>query len=306
MQFPKITIVTVSFNSRDYIEECIKSVVEQGYPALEYIIVDGGSTDGTLNIINKYSDKVSVLITEADTGPAEALNKGFAVSTGEIMGWLNSDDCLHHNALFAIAEIFNSVPSANWIMGFPTWYSADGVCVNEIPYPRSKFYHSPAYINDNLHAKFARWSKWRFALGDFSSIQQESTFWRRTLWVKAGKFIHQNTIAFDLELWTRFFYYDKLYTAMVLIAGFRMHGNQISINQKALYQAEAEKFIKTFKQKSALREKAYRLILSGAAKLLKSFYYYDIPVLKKIYPYLLNLPPYIFYNSNKHTFFVRS
>lgn len=302
MQFPKITIVTVSFNSRDYIEDCIKSVVEQGYPALEYIIVDGGSTDGTLNIINKYADKISVLITEADAGPAEALNKGFAVSTGEIMGWLNSDDCLHRNALFAIARIFNAVPSASWIMGFPTWYSSDGVCINEIPYRRNKFYHSPAYINDNLHAKFARWSKWRFAMDDFSSIQQESTFWRRSLYTRAGGYINQQTIAFDLELWTRFFQYEKLYTAMVLIAGFRMHGNQISVNQKTQYQHEAAAFITAFKKQIKLHEQAYRLLLVNVAKLLKAFYYYDIPLLKQIYPYTFRLPPYIFYNTKLKSF----
>jgi glycosyltransferase involved in cell wall biosynthesis len=302
MVYPKITIVTVSYNSRDYIGECIQSVVNQGYPALEYIIVDGGSTDGTLDIIEKYRAKIASVITEADKGPADALNKGFAVSTGEIMGWLNSDDRLQPNALFAVAEIFNAQQGVNWVMGFPTWYSADGICVNEIPYPRNKFYYSPAYISDNLHAKFARWSKWRFAVGDYSSIQQESTFWRRSLWQKAGAFVRQNTIAYDLELWTRFFEHDKLHTAMVLLAGFRMHGNQISVNQKDLYRTEANGFIESFKKKIAAQNPAYKLARVKLASLLKVFYYYEIPVLKSFYPYLLDLPPYIFYDNNKKSF----
>ncbi len=302
MQYPKITIVTVSFNSRDYIEDCIKSVVEQGYPALEYIIVDGGSTDGTQNIIQKYASHIATVIVEPDRGPAEALNKGFAISTGEIMGWLNSDDCLHQQSLFAIAEMFVEMKKVNWLMGFPTWYSADGICVNEIPYPRNKFYYSPAYISENLHAKFARWSKWRFALGDFSSIQQESTFWRRALWEKAGAHIHEGTVAYDLELWTRFFYYEPLYTAMVLLAGFRMHGDQISINQKELYYTEASGFIANFKKKILAAYSTNRFIAVRLAKLFKVFYYYEIPVLKKIYPYLLELPPYIIYHRTEEKF----
>jgi glycosyltransferase involved in cell wall biosynthesis len=95
MKFPKISVITISLNSARYIEECIRSVVEQNYPALEYIIIDGGSTDGTLDIINKYADKISVIVSERDPGPAVALNKGFSKVTGEIMGWLNSDDRMH-------------------------------------------------------------------------------------------------------------------------------------------------------------------------------------------------------------------
>ena len=108
MHYPKISIITISLNSEKYIEECIRSVVEQNYPALEYIIIDGGSTDGTLDIINKYATKISVVVSERDSGPAIALNKGFAKATGDIMGWLNSDDRLHTKSLFAIAEIFQS------------------------------------------------------------------------------------------------------------------------------------------------------------------------------------------------------
>ena len=94
MHYPKISIVTVSFNSAQYIEDGILSILEQGYPALEYIIVDGGSTDGTREIIDKYRDRITKIIYEPDNGPAEALNKGFKLATGEIMGWLNSDDRL--------------------------------------------------------------------------------------------------------------------------------------------------------------------------------------------------------------------
>src|SRR5579863_247434 len=109
MQYPKISVVTVSFNSERYIEDCILSILDQNYPALEYIVVDGGSTDGTMEIINKYAGKISLILSEPDSGPAAALNKGFKNTTGEIMGWLNTDDRLHSNALFAIAGVFGSL-----------------------------------------------------------------------------------------------------------------------------------------------------------------------------------------------------
>ena len=295
MNYPKITIVTASLNGAAYIEDCIKSVIGQGYPALEYIIVDGGSTDGSLQIMQRYADKISVIINEADNGPAQALNRGFAKATGEIFGWLNTDDQLHPKSLFAIAEIFNSFKEVDWMMGFPTWFSANGMCVNEIFYNHDKLYYSPQYINDNLHLKFARWSKWRFAMGDFSAIQQESVFWRRALWEKAGATVKEELIAFDLELWTRFFEHARLYTANVLVGGFRIHGNQISFKQHERYIEESKRFIKIFKGKMFNNHFEYRLRIN-LARLVKPFYYYNIPVLKNFYPNLLTLPPYIIYD----------
>ena len=101
------------------------------------------------------------------------------------MSWLNSDDRLHPKSLFAIAEIFQSLENVEWIMGFPTWFKTDGTCVIESYYQPDKFYYSPKFISDNLHFKFARWSKWRFAMGDFNAIQQESVFWWNASVMKA-------------------------------------------------------------------------------------------------------------------------
>ncbi len=295
MRFPKITIVTVSLNSEKYIEECIRSVTEQNYPALEYIIVDGGSTDGTLDIIKNYRDNISLCISEPDNGPADAINKGFLKASGEILGWLNSDDKLHPNALFAIAEIFQSFNNIDWIMGFPTWFKSDGACVNESYYQPEKFYYSTKFISDNLHLKFARWSKWRFAMGDFNAIQQESVFWRQSLWEKSGSYVKADTIAHDLELWTRFFKHADLYTANIVLAGFRVHGNQISVNNRLKYRKESEEYIETFK-KELLKDNLGSSIRIQLAKMMKVFYYYDVPILRNIYPSLLELPSYITYD----------
>ncbi len=299
--YPKITIVTVCLNSKSFIEDCITSVIGQQYPNLEYIIVDGGSTDGTLEVIEKYRDKFNIIISEPDTGPANALNKAFALSTGEILGWLNSDDKLHSQSLFAIANVFETVTEADWIMGYPSWLTPDGNFVDEIYYKNNRFYYSPNYINDNFHMKFARWSKWRFAMGDFSAIQQESVFWRRTLWEKAGSRLNENTIAYDLELWTRFFEYAELYTTNVLLGGFRIHGRQLSMQEPERYRAESQLHVAALKKKLFSKQPLFR-IRTFFAFISKLLYYYNIPLLNGIYPSLLNLPPYIYYEHYKQRF----
>jgi glycosyltransferase involved in cell wall biosynthesis len=104
--WPKISIVTPSFNQGQYIEETILSVLNQGYPNLEYIIIDGGSTDNTVPILKKYQDKITYWVSEIDRGQSHALNKGFSKATGEIFAYLNSDDCYYPKTLFEVANSF--------------------------------------------------------------------------------------------------------------------------------------------------------------------------------------------------------
>jgi glycosyltransferase involved in cell wall biosynthesis len=106
--YPKITIVTPSLNQGKYIEKTILSVLNQNYPNLEYIIIDGGSTDNSVEIIKKYEAKLTYWITEKDSGQSEAINKGFKIATGEIINWLNSDDYLEKDTLFKVAHYFKS------------------------------------------------------------------------------------------------------------------------------------------------------------------------------------------------------
>ena len=118
--YPKISIVTPTYNQGSYIEECIQSILDQGYPNLDYIIIDGGSIDNTVDIIKKYQDQLSYWVSEKDEGLYDALNKGFKKATGEIFGWLNSDDILHRKSLFTVADIFNSQAEVQWVQGLPT------------------------------------------------------------------------------------------------------------------------------------------------------------------------------------------
>lgn len=201
MNYPKISIITPSYNQGAYIEETIQSVLNQNYPNLEYIIIDGGSTDNSVDIIKKFADRISYWISEPDEGMYHALQKGFERSTGEIMGWINSDDMLHPKSLFTIAEIL-SLDGVNWIQGLPNVFDERGRTVN---------------IADN-----GKWSQLRHAIDDVC-IQQDCTYWTRGLWQRAGGHIStQYKLAGDFELWNRFFQFEKLYTLHCLTGGFRL------------------------------------------------------------------------------------
>lgn len=117
MHAPKITVVTPNFNQGCFLEETILSVLEQGYPNLEFIVIDGGSTDGSTDIIRKYEKKLAYWVSEPDNGQYHAVQKGFEKSTGEIMTYLNSDDILAKGSLFTAAQIFNDYPQVKWLGG---------------------------------------------------------------------------------------------------------------------------------------------------------------------------------------------
>jgi len=234
---PKISIVTPSYNQCEFIEDTISSVLSQNYPNLEYIIIDGGSSDRTGDVINKYRNSLSYAISEPDDGLYDALNKGFAESSGEIMGWINSDDKHLPWTLQLVAEIFSTLPSVEWLTtAYPIWFDKRGVPVG-----------CSYYVGFNRHAFFRGTNlpgrKW------FSrpTIQQESTFWRRTLWERSGGYIDSSLkLAGDYELWARFFTHADLLTTTVPLAGFRQHGNQKSVNQKEEYMIEAEKVLRRY------------------------------------------------------------
>jgi glycosyltransferase involved in cell wall biosynthesis len=223
--YPKISIVTPVFNQKEFIEDCIRSILNQNYPNLEYIIVDGGSTDGTTEIIKKYETKIHYWISEPDNGLYDALQKGFLKSTGDIMGWLNSDDILHTKSLFTIAEIFASSNDINWVQGLPTVIDKNGRVV---------------------YTRKARRDKYEFLLKEYHDglfIQQESTYWRRKLWDKSGAFISlEYKIAGDYELWMRFFKHSTMYVTNALIGAFRYRGKgQLSKDHYSEYLNECDK-----------------------------------------------------------------
>lgn len=127
--WPKISIVTPSFNQAEFLERTIASVLSQNYPNIEYIIIDGGSTDGGIEIIRKYEKHLAYWVSEPDKGQSEAINKGFAKSTGEILAWLCSDDFYLPGALFKVADMFKKHPDAALIYGDYIKVDADDRCI---------------------------------------------------------------------------------------------------------------------------------------------------------------------------------
>jgi len=219
--WPKITLVTAVYNGEEYLEATIRSIVHQGYPNLEYIVVDDGSTDGTVEIIRKYERELSCWFSQANQGLFAALNAGFARSTGEIMGWLNSSDQLHTRGLFVVGSVFATLRELEWITGRPTGFSPEGLTikVGEVPH----------------------WSQYRFLAGANKYIQQESTFWRRSLWEHAGgRLSTEYRAEGDFELWVRFFRHAKLYSVDALIAGYRRHEGALSSSNMERYNRNCD------------------------------------------------------------------
>lgn len=221
--FPKITIVTPSYNQAKYLEQTILSVITQNYPNLEYIIIDGGSTDGSVEIIKKYEQHISYWVSEKDEGLYPAIQKGFDRATGEIMAWINSDDMYQRSSFFTVAKIFSAYPSINWLIGRYAFYNEDG----EI-------------FQFDVDEYKETWSRWRLLLDKESFIMQESVFWRRELWQKAGGYLDTKyQLAADFELWMRFSRHDKLVTTNHLLSGFRFRNeNQKSKDNMDKYHAE--------------------------------------------------------------------
>ncbi len=221
---PAISIVTPSFNQGQYLEECIESVLGQGYPRLEYVIMDGGSNDGSVEIIRKYEKYLTYWQSCPDGGQYRAISEGFRHTSGEIMAWLNADDKYHPLAFAKVACTFAAYPEVEWLTGRKSFWDAVG---------------NLATVESGLGV----FSQRKFLEGHFNKpyIQQESTFWRRTLWERAGGGLDADvTLAGDLDLWLRFFRSALLYTVDTLLGGYRFHGDQRGVKYADRYRQEGE------------------------------------------------------------------
>ena len=118
----KISIVTPSFNQGQFLESTILSVLDQDYPDLEYIIIDGGSTDNSLEVIRKYTDRISYWVSEPDEGQSHAINKGWSMATGDIIAWINADDVYCPGAFSLVAKAFENNPDAVMVIGSGSSY----------------------------------------------------------------------------------------------------------------------------------------------------------------------------------------
>lgn len=214
-EWPRISVVTPSFNQGRYIAETIESVMAQGYPNLEYIIIDGGSTDETLATVSRYQDQISHFISEPDRGQSHALNKGFALATGDILCWLNSDDRFAPDALLSVALAFR-VHVPDMVAGICEVFE-DEVLVHR---HLSSCANGPLPLSDLLDLEKG-WNAGQF-------FYQPEVFFSRDLWLRAGGHVREDVhFSMDYELWCRF----ALHQARIRVLGtplarFRSHADQ--------------------------------------------------------------------------------
>jgi glycosyltransferase involved in cell wall biosynthesis len=176
-----VSIITPSYNQAPYLEQTIQSVLEQDYPHIEYIVVDGGSTDNSAEIIQKYADRLAYWISERDSGQAEAINKGFARATGEIVAWLNSDDYYMLNTISVAVRCFEQNPDVVMIYGDMLAVDGEGQTLNVLKYKQLS-------LEDLLC---------------FQIIGQPSVFFRRSALEKTGRLEPSFHFMLDHHLWIR-------------------------------------------------------------------------------------------------------
>lgn len=184
---PSITIVTPSFNQADFLEQTIQSVLCQSYPNVQYGVIDGGSTDGSRDILESYRDRLSFLIIEPDDGQTQAINKGLFRAKGDIVGWLCSDDTLEPGALQAIADHFLRHPNDDWLAGACRLIGADGK-TKEIIHPGGTFTLAGVMLRDSDRP---------------FNLPQPSVFWRRSLHDMLGWLDESLHYCMDFEFWLR-------------------------------------------------------------------------------------------------------
>ncbi len=199
---PLVSIITPSYNQGTFLEETIRSVLSQDYPSLEYIIVDGGSTDNSLEIIQSYASKLAWWVSERDKGHADALNKGFAHASGEILAWLNSDDTYRPGAIREAVDYLQAHPGISMVYSDANLIDEQGKNIGRFP---------------------ARQTSYDRMLGGAVNIPQATTFFWTRLWKQVEPLDLSLRYAFDYDLWVRLAKIAPVAYVPHTWANFRLH-----------------------------------------------------------------------------------
>ena len=246
---PCITIVMPSLNQGAFIDQAIESVLRQDYGAVELIVIDGASTDGTIAVLEKRRASLAHCISERDRGPAHALNKGFALATGDILGFLNADDLLLPGSLTKVAREFAAHADADVVSGHGYLADASG----KVGAP---------FVSD-------RWNLTHFAY-DACMLVQAATLFRRRVYDRTAGFNEHNRTAWDMELWAdlalagaRFHAFDEF------LAVYRLHG--ASITCRAQLRQQRRQDARAVRQKVKGRRETTRDGVISAFQRLRKF-----------------------------------
>jgi glycosyltransferase involved in cell wall biosynthesis len=203
----KFSIITPTFNQAQYIEQTILSVINQDYYNIELIIIDGGSTDGTIDIIKRYEDRLAYWVSEKDKGQSHAINKGLQYVTGDVMNWLNSDDWLEAGAVSKIIQYFQNYPEIDVVFGN---------CNIVYPEIETKIYNAVAFNPIDFASRI--------------SVHQPSTFWRTSLMRNIGKVDESLNYCMDYDLWAKMLFTHKSGLLNETLANFRRYPESKSSN----------------------------------------------------------------------------
>jgi hypothetical protein len=226
ISWPRVTIVTPSFNQGQYLEETIRSVLSQGYQNLEYIIIDGGSADNSIDIIRKYEPWLAFWVSEPDDGQADAINKGFRRSTGEYLGWINSDDILYPNAINRVMNAFGANPNVDLVYG---------------DIAQGKFLDRDARPLLGQQLKFSEMLRTLQV-----PIPQQGSLWKRTVIDRFGSLNARWHVVLDREFFTRVALKCQILYLPVTLGFFRNHEHSKSISQHRRWLTELPQMYREF------------------------------------------------------------
>ncbi|HUI88911.1 MAG TPA: glycosyltransferase family 2 protein [Anaerolineales bacterium] len=199
---PLVSVVTPSFNQARFLEATIQSVLSQNYPRLEYIIVDGGSADGSVDIIKKYLGRLAWWTSEADQGQTDAINKGFAHAKGDILAWINSDDTYEPGAVSSAVDFLRDHPEVGLVYGDANYINEDSRMIGRFPAAQTDL------------ARLRR---------GYVHIPQQAAFFRSALWREVGPLDPSFYFAMDYDLWVRLAARSQVKYIPQTWANFRLH-----------------------------------------------------------------------------------
>jgi glycosyltransferase involved in cell wall biosynthesis len=222
---PLITIVTPSYNQGKFIEETIQSVLNQTYKNIQYILVDGGSNDDTMEIVNRYHDRIDTIIHEKDKGQADAINKGFRLAKGELVGWINSDDILYPDCVEKIVELYQTNRNGAIYYGSKSNFideKGDVLKLNVLEIPNREFLLNTSY-----------------------SVIQQGSFYASELVKKCDYLDETLYYCMDLDLWLRLLIFGNIYNYNLNpLAGFRFWGETKTMNARYKFLHEIRKTLR--------------------------------------------------------------